>query len=288
MAYFSLLPVFLVKLSVKQAVSWLVKGQDTPEFGAFLLKPGGSADGKDRENNRPWRYYSDDIYYFSFVLIVDECMEPIDPVLYLILALLIVAWCSLHSTMIAQPVTEYLQRRLGRKFRFYRLFFNIIAILTLIPVVIFAYSLRTPPVFQWQGAMQLLRVLFLGTAIFLFLLGARRYDARQFFGIEQIKQGTSSKAIASSGGLDTSGILSVIRHPWYLAGILLIWARPLDISAIVVNVILTSYFIIGGYLEERKLVREFGEQYRDYQKRVSMLIPYKWLQSTIRNRISNR
>jgi len=39
--------------------------------------------------------------------------------------------------------------------------------------------------------------------------------------------------------------------------------------------------IVGTYLEEKKLVREFGEKYLIYQKRVSMLIPYKWLKSII-------
>ena len=62
---------------------------------------------------------------------------------------------------------------------------------------------------------------------------------------------------------------------------LLIWARQLDISVIFINVILTSYLIVGTYLEEKKMIREFGEKYLTYQKRVSMLIPYKWLKSKI-------
>jgi protein-S-isoprenylcysteine O-methyltransferase Ste14 len=55
----------------------------------------------------------------------------------------------------------------------------------------------------------------------------------------------------------------------------------LDVSAILVNVILTSYLIVGTYLEEKKLIGEFGEKYLAYQKRVSMLMPYKWLKSKI-------
>jgi len=47
------------------------------------------------------------------------------------------------------------------------------------------------------------------------------------------------------------------------------------------NLILTSYLIVGTYLEEKKLVREFGENYRNYQKKVSMLIPYTWLKKLI-------
>jgi protein-S-isoprenylcysteine O-methyltransferase Ste14 len=83
--------------------------------------------------------------------------------------------------------------------------------------------------------------------------------------------------------LDTSGILGITRHPWYLATILFIWARQLDVSAILVNVILTLYLVVGTYLEEKKLIGEFGEKYLTYQKKVSMLIPYKWLKSNTIN-----
>jgi protein-S-isoprenylcysteine O-methyltransferase Ste14 len=124
-------------------------------------------------------------------------------------------------------------------------------------------------------------VLLLVTAVLLFFLGGRHYDVHQVLGIKQIKEGTSNKAITDSGELDTSGILGITRHPWYLATILLIWARQLDASAIFINVIFTSYLIVGTYLEEKKLVREFGEKYLIYQKRVPMLIPYKWLKSII-------
>jgi protein-S-isoprenylcysteine O-methyltransferase Ste14 len=117
----------------------------------------------------------------------------------------------------------------------------------------------------------------------LFFLGARHYDARQLLGIKQIQEGTLNKAITNSGELDTSGVLGMIRHPWYAAGMLLVWAGQLDISAIMVNAILTTYLFIGTLLEEKKLVREFGAVYRAYQARVSMYIPFKWLKLKIKN-----
>jgi protein-S-isoprenylcysteine O-methyltransferase Ste14 len=126
-------------------------------------------------------------------------------------------------------------------------------------------------------------VILLGIAVLLFFLGGRHYDAGQFLGTKQISQGTSNKAMSETGELDTSGVRGITRHPWYLAAILFIWARQLDISAILANVILTSYLIVGTCLEEKKLIREFGGKYLAYQKRVSMLIPYKWLKSKLIN-----
>ncbi len=131
--------------------------------------------------------------------------------------------------------------------------------------------------------MRIGQVILLGITVLLFFFGGRRYDALQMLGIKQIRERTSNKVITDTGELDTSGILGITRHPWYLAAMLFIWARQLDISAILVNVILTFYLIVGSYLEEKKLIREFGEKYIAYQKRVSMLMPYKWIKSMIIN-----
>jgi protein-S-isoprenylcysteine O-methyltransferase Ste14 len=129
--------------------------------------------------------------------------------------------------------------------------------------------------------MRLFQGLILGIAGLLFFLGGRHFDLHQVLGIRQIREGNSNKAITDTGELDTSGVLGITRHPWYLATMLLIWARQMDISEIIINVILTLYLIVGTYLEEKKLVREFGDKYRNYQMKVSMLIPYKWLKSKI-------
>ena len=56
-----------------------------------------------------------------------------------------------------------------------------------------------------------------------------------------------------------------MRHPWYLAVVLLIWARNLQSADLVVNAVLMLYLMAGTMLEERKLVDAFGEEYRAYQ-----------------------
>ncbi|MEJ2286740.1 MAG: NnrU family protein [Desulfobacterales bacterium] len=208
-------------------------------------------------------------------------MEPIDYTQYITLVLLLIAWCTLHSAMISISITGYFKKFLGSKYCFYRLFFNTIAIITLIPVALFAYSIRTQAIFRWSGYLRLGQVLLLGAAVLLFYLGTRHYDVRQLIGIKQIRERTSNMAITDTGQLDTSGVLGITRHPWYLATMLLIWARQMDISAIIVNVIFTAYLIVGTYLEEKKLAGEFGENYRNYQKKVPMLIPYAWLKERI-------
>jgi protein-S-isoprenylcysteine O-methyltransferase Ste14 len=114
------------------------------------------------------------------------------------------------------------------------------------------------------------QVVLLCAAAVLFVMAARRYDMKIFLGIVPMEHGISSM------GLDTGGVLALVRHPWYLAGLLLVWARDLTLVDVLVNLVIVIYLWFGSLLEERKLVRAYGEAYRRYQRRVSMLIPWGW------------
>jgi protein-S-isoprenylcysteine O-methyltransferase Ste14 len=140
---------------------------------------------------------------------------------------------------------------------------------------------QSEPVFRWGGYLRIFQVLLFLIAVLLFFAGIKHYDTLQFVGIRQLKERTNQDGLIKSGGLNATGVLGMIRHPWYVGAIVFIWARQLDVSAIIVNVILTAYLIIGTYLEERKLLVEFGDEYRKYQKDVPMFIPYKWLRRRI-------
>jgi protein-S-isoprenylcysteine O-methyltransferase Ste14 len=80
-----------------------------------------------------------------------------------------------------------------------------------------------------------------------------------------------------------TGILGITRHPWYLGSIIIIWVfnKHIYLSTLIINIILTVYLIVGTYLEERKLLAICGERYRNYQKKVSMLIPFKWVMAKL-------
>ena len=199
---------------------------------------------------------------------------------YLLLALAWTAYCTLHSAMISETATGFLKRRLGDSFRFYRLFFNSIAMLTLIPVLWYSHSLRQAAIFRWEGVWVVPQYLLLGCGILLVVAGGRHYNFKQFVGIGQLR-GASSGGLATGGGIDSSGVLGVVRHPWYTAVVLLLWARDLDMAAVVGNGVLTVYIVVGTLLEERKLVHEFGDAYRSYQERVSMFVPLKWIRRRI-------
>ena len=199
---------------------------------------------------------------------------------YVLLAAAWTAYCALHSAMISETATRILRRTLGDAFRFYRLFFNAVAMLTLIPVLWYSHSLREDAVFRWEGGWLVLQYLLVACGILLVVAGGRHYSFGQFVGLSQVRR-ASSGGLAAGGGLDSSGVLGLVRHPWYTAVVLLLWAGELDMASLVGNGVLTVYIVVGTFLEERKLVHEFGDAYRSYQGRVSMFVPLKWIRRRI-------
>lgn len=199
---------------------------------------------------------------------------------YLLLAILWVSWCGLHSVLICLPVTSALETLLGPYFRFYRLAYNLISIVTLIAPVFVSLSLQRSEtvVFAWSGMYQVVRVFLIAAALFLFVSGAKQYDIRHFLGISQIGSRRNSHLLNDGTAFTVSGISKIVRHPWYLGGILIIWSAPKNffLSTVITAVILSGYFLVGTMLEERKLLKHLGESYRAYQRQVSMLFPVKW------------
>ena len=68
-----------------------------------------------------------------------------------------------------------------------------------------------------------------------------------------------------------------MRHPMYTFSLLMFWSYPdLTTDRLLFNFVWTIWIFVGSILEERDLVAVFGEAYRDYQRKVPMLIPYRW------------
>jgi protein-S-isoprenylcysteine O-methyltransferase Ste14 len=196
---------------------------------------------------------------------------------YGVLTVLWLLWCVLHSGMIALRVTNTLKSRLGDAYRYYRLVFNAVAIVTLIPLLIYSHRLNGPLLYEWRGMMLWFKTAVLAVSIGLFVAGALKYDLLSFAGIRQLRSGNLGMVMSETGAIDDSGILGWIRHPWYLAAILFVWSDDarIDMSTLIVNTILTLYVLCGTMLEERKLVAELGDTYRTYQQRVPMLVPIR-------------
>jgi protein-S-isoprenylcysteine O-methyltransferase Ste14 len=67
-----------------------------------------------------------------------------------------------------------------------------------------------------------------------------------------------------------------VRHPLYFSVLVLIWSNlELTADRLLFNVLWSAWILVGTCLEERDLIREFGDDYRNYQRSVPMLVPWR-------------
>lgn len=181
----------------------------------------------------------------------------------------IALWGIVHSLLASISFKNFLYRMFGERFmKFYRLFYNIFAVISILPVLYLMIVLPDQILYQvpspWSYFMRVGQVI---SALLLFV-AVLQTDVLSFVGLRQLFEEEKK------GDLVVNGLYRFVRHPLYTFSLGILWLSPsMTVNTFIVYMALTIYILIGIFFEERKLLREFGQDYAAYKSITPMLIP---------------
>jgi len=183
-----------------------------------------------------------------------------------ILVVYFAAWAALHSLTASYAVKGWARRLFGGD-RWYRLAYNALAVFTGLPLAILFFWLPDRTLYRvpapWLWAMLAIEGL-AALGIFLALLQTGLFS---FLGLTR-------QPAASPGRLQVRGFYCWVRHPLYALGLVVIWLWPfMTVNYLTLVICFTIYLYVGSLFEEKRLLAEFGEAYRDYQRQVPRFLP---------------
>lgn len=197
-------------------------------------------------------------------------MSPVESALVLVVYL--ACFAAVHSLMASLPFKRRAAKILGSRMDpWYPAIFSASAFVMIIPLVYLVYLFPGKVLYvvpsPWRWVM-------VGCQILAGLLSIRAFvDAPHRF---KVPLQLSGPGAAEAKPLEPRGIYRWIRDPFLLSGFLIIWLTPfMTTNILILYAAVTVYLYLGSLHWERRLLAQFGDEYRDYKMRVPRMVPWR-------------
>lgn len=206
-------------------------------------------------------------------------LRPVSYVHILATIAIFVAWALLHSVTAARPVKRWVRQQVGERVYdgFYRLFYNVLSVLTILPLL-YVLARWVPSTVLWRvpPPLNLLFILAQVVGVGALAVSLLQTDVLRFAGLRQVLRFARGEARPDPPEpFVRSGLYGLVRHPLYFFSLLIIWFTPvMTLNALLFDLLATVYFVLGAWHEERRLLRQFGDTYRRYRREVPSFIPF--------------
>ena len=174
-----------------------------------------------------------------------------------------------HSLFAANGVKDFFRHLMKSAFPFYRLCYSLFAFAILAYILYVNFTISSIELWHALVFQKIFAAITGVAGLTVMVVCIRKY----FFdlsGIDVFFKRTTNAA------LQVNGLNKYVRHPLYAGTMLFAWSfflwQPL-LSNFISCVCMSAYTIIGIYFEERRLVKTFGEDYKNYASKVPMIIP---------------
>ncbi|TLY49006.1 MAG: isoprenylcysteine carboxylmethyltransferase family protein [Gammaproteobacteria bacterium] len=145
-------------------------------------------------------------------------------------------------------------------------------------LIVLFWQWRPLPQLLWQVDGELARAAMYALAALGWLLvlsSSFLINHFDLFGLRQVWS-FANRRTAPDTPFVTRAFYRIVRHPLMLGFLIAFWATPtMSVGHLLFTLMTTGYIVVAvKFLEERDLVAQLGETYRDYQRRVPMLLPW--------------
>lgn len=177
-------------------------------------------------------------------------------------------FAAIHSLLITPAILSRCYYYIPGAQRWMRLFYTIVSI------IVFGWVLMSWPgsavIYVIPGIGSLLFYILQLTSLVLLVKCVAQLGIMQFLGIDQPYQSTETRMPL----FITTGCYAKVRHPQFSLGMVFLILNPVMTTKWLLLTILSGLYLWwGAYTEEKRIGREAGVAYQEYQRRVPMFIP---------------